>query len=295
EDPFAINDFGFDKAMRELEQLTANIPAFDAMPPLDMPSQDAWDTPKNELDSGVPDTEIGQNTDAAFSTLPQWDTPMSYPISEYRSAADNRKPMPYSLDTAFHDTLTDINTLPDTPVRRKSTYTNKLLTQVPPQLDTLMTDEPVRKMGSKPHRLIGQATIVPVDDEPLALPVIPKAPPPNAQSILVESTPYYQADESGLDKMAVRKAKRHQLQYLIERGMSPKEIAAHLEMPVGEVELIFSLHKRLTGEAAMTTRQPLTDSQPHINAPAHTGTPMRRPRIIAAENVIVRGDEGRQG
>ena len=259
EDPFAVNDFGFDKAMRDLDQLTANLPAFDAMQPLD-----AWDTPTSETHSALtPNRETDQDADTTPAPLPTWDMPMSYPISDYRSATDSEKPTPYSLDSAFHETPSEIHKMP---IRRKSNYTNKLLMQEPPQLDTLMTDEPVRKMGSKPHRSTGQAANLPANDESFAPPVIPTIPPPNAQSILVESTPLYQTEESGLDKMAVRKAKRHQLQFLIEKGMSPKEIASHLEMPVGEVELIFSLHKRLASESAKKVHQP---------------------RIIAAENVVM--------
>ena len=280
EDPFAVNDFGFDKAMRDLEQLTSSLPAFD-----EMLSLDYGDTPASKTHSGglFSSSEISQDTGSTLSPLPKWDSPMSYSISDYRSVTGSEMPTSYNLDAALHDTPTDHNTLPDMPIRRKTPYTNKLLTQVPPQLDTLMTDEPVRRMGSKTLRGIGQVTDIPAvdDDEPFAPPEIPNFPPPNAHSILVESTPFAQAEESGLDKMAVRKAKRHQLQYLIEKGMSPKEIAAHLEMPVGEVELIFSLHKRLSGEAAKAVSQPLTDT------PKPTGMTTRRPRIIAAENIVV--------
>jgi hypothetical protein len=119
---------------------------------------------------------------------------------------------------------------------------------------------------------------MPLDDEPLVPPMIPNIPPPNAQAFLVESTPYSLPD-AGLDNLAVRKAKRHQLQYLIEKGMSPKEIAAHLEMPVGEVELIFSLHKRLSGEATKTARQPL---ESRLASGSST-----RSRVIPAENVVM--------
>ncbi|MCL2117029.1 MAG: DUF2802 domain-containing protein [Planctomycetaceae bacterium] len=274
EDPFAVNDFGFDKAMRDLDQLTASLPTFNA-----------WDTPISESSSSgmSANTEVGQNRELPLSPLPEWDSPVSYPISDYRSAQEQPP------DELLHGRrLLPDQLSPGLPSRRKTTYTNKLLTQVPPQLDMLMTDEPVRKMGSKPLRIIRQESTPPADDEPLAPPVIPKLPPPNAQAILVESAPFSQA-EVGLDKIAVRKAKRHQLQYLIEKGLSPKEIAAHLEMPVGEVELIFSLHKRLSGESAKPVRQPLTDTPAPISTP-----PTRRPRVISAENVVM-GDREKDG
>jgi hypothetical protein len=248
EDPFAENDFGFDKAMSDLDQLSSSIPAFDAMRSLD-----SWDTPKWET----------QKSESP-ATLPEWDTPLSYPISGYQTAQDH--PTPQVHDTPVHNATSRTS-------RRKKTYTNKLLTQAPPQLDTLMTDEHVGKMGSKPRRVAGQTS--PIDDEPLVPPMIPKMPPPNAKALFVESIPFSQP-EAGLDNISVRKGRRHQLQYLIEKGMSPKEIAAHLEMPVGEVELIFSLHKRLSGETAKAVQQPLTDEPPASS-----------PRVIAAEQVAV--------
>jgi len=220
EDPFEVGDFGFDKAMRDLDQLSSSIPTFDAMRSLD-----SWGTPKSE----------------SSGSIPEWDTPLAYPISGYLAAHDRPSPTPQSPDTPTHTALSRTR-------RRKTTYTNKLLTQAPPQLDALMTVEPVGKMGSKPRRVAGQSSNIEDDSfvppaQQCAPPVIPKSPPPNAKAILVESAPFLQAD-IGTDKISVRKAKRHQLQYLIEKGMSAKEIAAHLEMPVGEVELIFSLHKR---------------------------------------------------
>jgi hypothetical protein len=213
-----------------------------------MRSLDSWDTPKSENPA----------------PLPEWDTPLSYPISGYRTVQDH--PTPQVPDSQAHNIMSRTS-------RRKKTYTNKLLTQAPPQLDALMTDEPVGRMGSKPHRVAGQAS--PIDDEPLVPPVIPKTSPPNAKALLVETAPFSQAD-IGADMIAVRKGRRHQLQYLIEKGMSPKEIASHLEMPVGEVELIFSLHKRLSGETAKTARQPLSDDPP-----------LSSPRVIAAKNVVM--------
>jgi hypothetical protein len=69
--------------------------------------------------------------------------------------------------------------------------------------------------------------------------------------------------------------------------MSPKEIAAHLEMPVGEVELIFSLHKRLSGETAKSARQLPADVA--VLRPANENEPP--PRIIAAENVDLGGNQ----
>ena len=243
EDPFAEGDFGFDKAMRDLDQLSSSIPAFDAMRSLD-----SWDTSKSD----------------SPASFPEWDRPLSYSVSGYRTVTD--APVPQVHDTPEHHAASKTS-------RRKNTYTNKLLTQAPPQLDTLMTGEPVGRMGSKPRHVAGQSP--PAHDEPLVPPVIPKMPPPNAKALVVESLPFAQA-ETGFDKISVRRGRRHQLQYLIEKGMSPKEIAAHLEMPVGEVELIFSLHKRLSGETAKTAPQPLADKEP-----------ASFPRIIAAENVVM--------
>ena len=221
-----------------------------------MQSLDSWDTtPKSECPA----------------SLPEWDTPLSYPISDYRPAQDRPTPL-------IHDTLVHHITSRTSP--RKKTYTNKLLTQAPPQLDTLMTNEPVGKMGSKPRHMAGQASLIEDDTlvppaQQCVPPIIPKSPPPNAKALVVETAPFSQAD-MGTDKISVRKAKRHQLQYLIEKGMSPKEIAAHLEMPVGEVELIFSLHKRLSGETAKAIQYPLTNEEPVMS-----------PRIIAAENIVM--------
>jgi len=251
EDPFAVNDFGFDKAMRDLDQLSSSIPAFDAMRSLD-----SWDAPKVE-----------SPTSLSKSSLPEWDTPLSYPISDYRAAQD--RPTPQVHDTPAY---TAVDSVVSRTSRRKKTYTNKLLTQAPPQLDALMTDEPVGKMGSKLFLTAGQASGR--EESALIPPMIPKSPPPNAKALFVESPPLMQT-EIGADKISIRKTKRHQLQYLIEKGMSPKEIAAHLEMPVGEVELIFSLHKRLSGATAKAIQQPLTDE------------PLTSPRVIAAEHVAV--------
>jgi len=250
EDPFAVNDFGFDKAMRDLDQLSSSIPAFEAMRSLDV-----WDTLKSENPASLPK-----------ATLPEWDTPLSYPISGYRPAQDRLTPQVHDTPTyhAVHGVAS--RTSP-----RKKTYTNKLLTQAPPQLDALMTDEPVGKMGRKQRRTAGQTSGF--EDDPLVPPMIPKSLPPNAKALLVETAPFSQAD-IGSDKISVRRGKRHQLQYLIEKGMSAKEIASHLEMPVGEVELIFSLHKRLSGETTKAIQQPLTDEAPTVS-----------PRVIAAEHV----------
>ena len=247
DDPFATNDFGFDKAMRDLDQLSSSIPAFDAMRSLD-----SWDTPKCE----------------SSALLPEWDTPLSYPISGYRTVQEN--PTPQVHDTPAHHVASRTS-------HRKKNYTNKLLTQAPPRLDSLMTDEIVGKMGSKPHRGIGQT--LPDDDNTLVPPMIPKIPPPDAEALFIESVPLLQT-EVGLENISVRKGRRYQLQYLIEKGMSPKDIAAHLEMPVGEVELIFSLHKRLSGETTNTVQQPLADD-------ATASEPVASPRVIAAELVAM--------
>ena len=256
EDPFAVGDFGFDKAMRDLDQLSSSIPTFDAMRSLD-----SWDTPKSE----------------SPASLPEWDTPLSYPISDYRPAQD--RPTPPIHDTpapnAVHSVASKTN-------RRKTTYTNKLLTQAPPQLDTLMTNKPVGKMGSKPRRMSGQAS--PNENAPLVPPMIPKSPPPSAKALFVESPPLIQT-EVGDDKISIRKGRRHQLQYLIEKGMSPKEIAAHLEMPVGEVELIFSLHKRNRLQASDSRLQEeVAKSEPEARSPRPEA---QSPRIIAAENIVM--------
>ena len=256
EDPFAVNDFSFDKAMRDLDQLSSGIPAFDAMKSLD-----SWDTPKSE----------------SPASLPEWDTPLSYPISGFRTAQD--RPTSQVHDTQAHHATPGVTSRTS---RRKQTYTNKLLAQAPPQLDALMTGEPVGKMGSKPRRAAGQASSV--EEDLPAPPVIPKMPPPNAKALLVETAPFSPADLGG-DIISVRKAKRHQLQYLIEKGMSPREIAAHLEMPVGEVELIFSLHKR-SGLQASDFR--LQEEASNISPEAQSPQPeVQSPRVIAAEHVLM--------
>jgi hypothetical protein len=46
-----------------------------------------------------------------------------------------------------------------------------------------MTGETVRKMGSRPLRATGRNAESFADDEPLAPPMIPKSPPPNAQTL----------------------------------------------------------------------------------------------------------------
>ena len=249
EDPFAESNFGFDKAMRDLHHLSSSIPTFDA--------------------ASLPDA---QPNDAAPSALPEWDTPLSYPISGYRNPTSNPMSRTHVLPSeiaSIGKTSISPNSSTNTSLRRKSTYTNKLLTQAPPQLDALMTDEPVRKMGSKPRSPAGQEpTASSYHDEPLAPPSIPKITPPSAHDFLAESIPFSQT-EPRLDKIAVRRAKRHQLQYLIDKGMSPKEIAAHLEMPLGEVELIFSLHR----EQGSGNRDQRSATSP--------------PRIIAAEDVVM--------
>jgi len=277
EDPFAVNDFGFDKAMRDLDQLSSGIPAFDAMKSLD-----SWDTPKSENPAA----------------LPEWDTPFSYPISGYRTAQD--RPTSQVHDTPAHHATPGV--APRTS-RRKQPYTNKLLTQAPPQLDALMTGEPVGKMGSKPRRAAGQVSSAEEDllvppAQQCVPPVIPKMPPPSAKALLVETAPFSQAD-LGSDKISVRKAKRHQLQYLIEKGLSPKEIAAHLEMPVGEAELIFSLHKRnrlqASGERLQASdfrlQKEASSLNPEVRSPKSEDlSPQpeaRSPRVIAAEHVLM--------
>lgn len=269
EDPFVENDFGFNKAMFELDQLSSGIPGLDPIRPVDRA-----------------ESRYDMTGDGDREPLSDWETPMSYPIGDYRADSGKRDQNPVSSprqsnfeplsNHLSHDLLAD---RPDQDVRRRTSYTNKLLTQPPPQLDSLMTNETVRKMGSKPYRAASahDSADDSHDEEPLVPPMIPKMPPPSAQTILVESAPYSQA-KNELDKIAVRKAKRHQLQYLIEKGMSPKEIAAHLEMPVGEVELILSLHKRLSGETGKTAKEPLTDS------------PIVSKRIIPAEHVVVENE-----
>ncbi len=285
EDPFAESDFGFDRAMRDLDQLSSNIPTFNSMASLD-----AWDMPQNDTSNTLPVAASNHIADAesipnaiplhtggtSTPPLPEWDMPMSYPIADYRNDVETavRPNEPPSQGYGTPGGTPAGASESGKPGRRKKNYTNKLLTQSPPQIDTLMTGETVRKMGSRPHRATGQNAESSAQDELLAPPMIPQSPPPSAQTLLAEGAPF-SPSETGLDKIAVRKAKRHQLHYLIEKGMSPKDIAAHLEMPVGEVELIFSLHKRLSGETAKTTRQPLAD------------TPSQPPRIIAADNIAV--------
>ena len=269
EDPFAVNDFGFDKAMRDLDQLSSSIPAFDAMPSLDV-----WDTPKVESPASLPNTSLPNtslpNISLPNTPLPEWDTPLSYPISDDRPAQD--RPTPQVHDTPTYHPAHNVasRTSP-----RKKIYTNKLLTQAPPQLDALMTDKPVGKMGSKPRRTVGQTSRI-EDDSPVP-PVIPKSPPPNAKALIVETSPFSQAD-IGADKISVRKTKRHQLQYLIDKGMSPKEIAAHLEMPVGEVELIFSLHNRFqaSGERLRASDSRLQDEVAKVESEVRSPKPEAR-------------------
>jgi len=254
EDPFAESDFGFDKAMHELDQLSSNIPDFGPIPTFEH-----RETLHEDFSpvSGLPPMSS------------DWKTPMSYPISDYRTGVANNRLSDNALaSNLFSDT-------PNMGTRRRPGYTNKLLTQTPPQIDSLMTNDTVRKMGSKPNR--ANSANDSANDEPLVPPMIPKMPPPSAQVILTESAPYFRA-KNELDKIDVRKAKRYQLQYLIDKGMSPKEIAAHLEMPVGEVELILSLHNRLsdkTGDASKKTRNDL---------------PNTSKKIIPAEQVIIEND-----
>ena len=249
EDPFAESDFGFDKAMHELDQLSSNIPDFGPIPTFEH-----RETPHDSFSpmSGLPPMSS------------DWETPMSYPIGDYRTGVTNGR----LSDNLFSDPQ-------NTGTRRRPGYTNKLLTQTPPQIDSLMTNETVRKMGSKPNR--ANSANDPANDEPLVPPMIPKMPPPNAQVILTESAPYFRA-KNELDKIDVRKAKRHQLQYLIDKGMSPKEIAAHLEMPVGEVELILSLHNRHSDKTGKASKKTRSDS------------PNASKRIIPAEQVIIEND-----
>ena len=249
EDPFVESDFGFDKAMHELDQLSSNIPDFGPIPTFDH-------------------HETSQDSFSPMSGLPpmssDWEPPMSYRIGDYRVGVTNDK----LSDNLFSEP-------PNTGTRRRPGYTNKLLTQTPPQIDSLMTNETVRKMGSKPNR--ANSANDPTNDEPLVPPMIPKMPTPNAQAILTESAPYFRA-KNELDKIDVRKAKRHQLQYLIDKGMSPKEIAAHLEMPVGEIELILSLHNRLSDKTGKVSKKARNDS------------PVTSKNIIPAEQVIIEND-----
>lgn len=292
EDPFVESDFGFNRAMRELDELSSKIPAF--VPPCDISQT-----------TGKPALEQPAPHESAMPPLPDWDSPVSYPISSYAKSTKGNANINTDLtdrpESRTNPTSSmaadDANGNPSEknktvarPAARKRSYTNKILSQSPPQIDSLMTNDIVRKMGSKPLRATRDENTAQglAEDEALAAPVIPKITPPSAKTILVEGAPY-SPPETELDKIAVRKAKRHQLHYLISKGMSPKDIAAHLEMPVGEVELILSLHKRLSGETAQNIRRPLTDGSPDrpVSLPEESVKATVPKGIIPAEHVAI--------
>ena len=317
EDPFVENDFGFNRAMRELDELSAKIPAFS--PPAEM-TQSTANLTQQSL------TQQPGDHSSALPPLSDWGAPISYPISAYgelsgesadeipertgnietqgNTYSPSHKPPHQTNVSPIANDLPMTNRFPTTDERltetvvakssaRKRSYTNKILSQPPPQLDSLMTNDTVRKMGSKPLRTVrdGDVANAAAFDEPLVPPMIPKTPPPSAQTILSESAPF-SPPENDFDKIAVRKAKRHQLHYLISKGMSPKDIAAHLEMPVGEVELILSLHKRLSGEAGKAARQALANDKPADSAGTHEPiSPVTPKGIIPAEYVVIQTDD----
>jgi hypothetical protein len=261
EDPFAESDFGLTRAIHELDQLTAKIPTFDSMQSLERTTAIPTQTSQQNLPQEQAQSE--QALPIEITPLESWNTPslypMSYSISDYQKTQSEHdsslchsdksdfSPIVFPTQKSFssgHTTVIRGEFLDESfaqnntanksnSLKNRKFYTNKILSQSAPQIDSLITDEPTQKMGSDP--------------QPLTPPIIRPVSPPNARQILSEGEAYLPID---IQELNARRTKRHQLQYLLQKGMSPKEIAAYLEMPVGEVELLVSLQNRLSGENA---------------------------------------------
>jgi hypothetical protein len=273
EDPFAESDFGLTRAIYELDQLTARIPTFDSMQSLDRAASTSTQTSQKDFSQNSPQEQttseqfsLPQSSQVEIAPLESWNTPSSYPMSYSISDYQTTQNMPSDRDSSlFHSENNDFSPIAFPTQKRFSSghtsffhedfikeqpaqnntanknhslknrkfYTNKILSQSAPQIDSLMTDELSQKMGSDP--------------QPLTPPVIRQVSPPNARQILSEGESYLPVDVQELNAPRI---KRRQLQYLLQKGKSLKDIAAYLEMPVGEVELLMSLQNRLSGENA---------------------------------------------
>jgi hypothetical protein len=266
EDPFAESDFGLTRAIHELDQLTARIPTFDLLQSLEHAASASTQNLSQHLSQKqTPEQSSLPSSQTEIAPLESWDMPSSYPmsysISDYQMTqnglpdhdsspfhSDNSgdfSPIAFPTQKRFSAGHTNVfrSELTEESLAQNDTsdknhsfknrkfYTNKILSQSAPQIDSLITDEQSQKMGSDP--------------QPLTPPVIRPISPPNARQILSEGEPYLPVD---VQELNAPRTKRHQLQYLLQKGMSSKDIAAYLEMPVGEVELLVSLQNRLSGE-----------------------------------------------
>ena len=123
---------------------------------------------------------------------------------------------------------------------------SKILAQPAPKFESLTVadKENVKRMGSISTRPSHEEK--PDKNNNVNLTAdIPQNGKPNAKQFLVESEPHVRRE---IPELGVRTAKRHQVFYLSEQGISSREIAARIEMPIGEVELILSLYKRISDD-----------------------------------------------
>jgi len=139
----------------------------------------------------------------------------------------------------------------------KLSPSSKILAQPAPKFESLTVadKENVKRMGSIPHHSSQDEKSDKNNDVNNGVNMtaaIPQNRKPNAKSFLVESEPYLRRE---VPELGVRTAKRHQVLHLSEQGISSREIAARIEMPVGEVELILSLHKRMHDDRMHNDRQ----------------------------------------